>query len=494
MSLSEVEFAYFLVPLLLVYWTVPRRASVQNLLLLAASYLFYATWSLRLLPLLIGTTAIDYALGLYLGVRPAPEEADTSSGAHALRIRRRAAFLLSLGVNLGVLAYFKYAGFFAAELAALLTRLQVEVSANQLQFALPLGLSFYTLQRLDYMISVYFGRVAPCRSPIEFALYVAFFPQIISGPISRAASLLPQLALPRRLDPARIAAGAGYLLVGFALKAFLAPFFGAAVDPVFARPAAYTVAAHWVALFAYAAQIFADFAGYSMLAIGSAKLVSIDLPENFNYPFLSQSLPDFWRRWHITLNQWLFEHLYTPLTTSRGWFRGRLATAMILVFVASGVWHGARTTFLVWGILHGLGMVAHLKWDEFYRQRCRHNPALIRIRKSTGYALAAWALTQAFFVATLVPFRAESADAALTFARGLFASTGARPPQVDIGFLFGAAALVAYHLLEIPGPRALRDRFFALPAPVRGVVYGGVIVVLALFTPQGSSTFIYRQF
>ena len=287
-----------------------------------------------------------------------------------------------------------------------------------LHLILPLGISFYTLQRVGYILDVYWGRQAPCKSLMEFAVFCAFFPQLTAGPISRARELLPQLSAARRPDPQKLTDGALSFLTGFALAAWAANAIGARlVDPVFANPAAYTVASHWVGVAGYALQVFGDFAGYSLMAIGVARFFGIELPVNFNFPFLSRSLPELWRRWHITLNRWLFDFIFTPMTTSRGWFRGRIGVALMFTFLASGLWHGANWTFVAWGFLHGIGMVVNYQWDEFYKSLCRRDRSYVKKRQGHAYQFVAWLLTMAFFVVTLVPFRAPD-GAPRSYSRG----------------------------------------------------------------------------
>ena len=270
------------------------------------------------------------------------------------------------------------------------------------------------------------------------------------------------------------------------------------VNPVFASHASFTSGMHWLALLGYAIQVFGDFAGYSLLAIGTARLFGIELPVNFNNPFLSRSLPEFWRRWHITLNRWLFDYIYNPLVSGSGWFRGRFYSALILVFLASGLWHGAALTFIVWGLMHGIGMVVHRGWDEMFRRLCRKDRRYVTLRKSAGYAAAAWLLTQGYFLLSLIPFRAGSFGEGTAFLHGMFSSAGQQTLHLASAqtenLLLCVLLVVGLHLLELPGFTRLRDLFFRLPAPLRGTAYGLVIVYLFLFVPVGASTFIYRQF
>jgi alginate O-acetyltransferase complex protein AlgI len=495
MMLSEVEFAFFFPAVVLLHWLLPRKAAWQNAFLLLASYLFYLTWNGKLLPLLLAATLVDYAVGRYLGAHPPVDDLPPA----AVRGRRLALFA-SLGFNLGTLAFFKYAGFFAESFNALLTSAGLPSSLPVLRLLLPLGLSYYTLQKLGYVIDVYYGRQQPCRSLLTFALFTAFFPQMIAGPISRAAQLLPQLEAPRQLDPDRVRSAALTFLVGFIGKAYVADFVGRTlVDPVFRNPAAFSVAGHWLGLVGYAVQVFCDFGGYSIMAIGVARFLGLELPVNFTTPFLAQSAFDFWRRWHITLNTWLFEYIYTPLSTSRGFFYGRLDAALMVTFLASGIWHGATGTFVLWGLMQGAGLVAARRWDEFYRGLCRQDRSWVAVRKTAKYAAAAWVLTQGFFLLSLVLFRSPSVGAALSYARGLAVPAGTELPQLFTlknGFNLACCLLLflAYHLYASESGRLRRERFLALPAPVRGLVYGMAVVFLGLLMPTGAGAFIYGQF
>ena len=504
MSFVGIEFAFFLPALILAYWALPRRAAWQNGFLLAISYAFYASWSIRFVPLLLACTAVDYwaALSIERGRlrRAAGEAAGDAAAVQAGERLARFALGTSVAAGLGVLAWFKYVGFFADSLNTMLGTVGLDASVPVLRLLLPLGVSFFTLQKLGYVLDVYHGRIEPERSPLRFALFVAYFPQLTAGPISRAGSLLPQLARPRALAPALAASGAATFLLGYALKGWIADWAGPAlVDPVFASPGEYSVLGHWMALVGYAIQVFCDFAGYSLLAIGTSRLLGIELPVNFDYPFLSRSLPEMWRRWHITLNQWLFDYIYNPLVTGGGRFRGRLDAGLMVVFLASGLWHGASLTFVLWGALHGAGMIVHRHWDTYYRGLCRKDRVWVKRRQAAWYGRTAWVLTQLFFLLTLVPFRAPGFGDMAGFARGLVTSAGSALPGIgslpSLINLSGAFAfMVLYHLAATERGKATWRRFLALPAPVRGLAYGLGVVYLLLWVPVGSSTFIYRQF
>ncbi|MEI7891536.1 MAG: MBOAT family O-acyltransferase [Myxococcales bacterium] len=489
MSLAEVEFAFFFPVVWLLYWLGPRRAGWQNAVLLVASLVFYATWSLKLLPLLLLTTAIDYVAALWLGKHPKPEDGPEHGG-------RRWVLALSLVSNLGALGYFKYAGFFVQSLSELLHLVGFQGGFAVLHIALPIGISFYTMTRVGAMLDVYYGRIPACRSPLVFFTFVSFFPQVIAGPIGRGGDLLPQYEVPRRLDAERLASGAFAFLVGFFMKAYVAERVAEYVGPVFQDPSAYARGLHWLSLFAYATQVFCDFAGYSLLAIGTGRMFGLELPENFRRPLLSTSLMEFWRRWHISLNTWLFDYIYGPMTTGTGFMRARYRLGFIVVFLASGLWHGAMWTFVLWGFLHGVALVVADRWDQFYKTLCRKDRRYVQLRRGGPYKVAAWGLTQGFFLLTLIPFRAPSLGVAWTFAKGLVVSGGSSQLEAEgpAHLVLIAGWLVAYHVLDFERFRQWRERFFAFPTAVRGVLYGLVIVFLAMFAPVGAGAFIYAQF
>lgn len=487
MSFGDVELLVAFLPVVwAVHWLLPRRAGAQNAWLLAASWLFYFTWHPRLVLLFAANTVVTWLVVRRL--------APGASG------RSRVWLIAGIAWSFGLLGVLKYAGFFTGGLAAMLGAVGLSVSAPTLDLVVPIGISFWTLQVIGAMLDVWWGRAAAPSGWLSWATFVSFFPQLMAGPIPRAGQLLAQLEMPRALSADRVARGAATFLGGFVLTYLVAATLGPAlVDPVFAHPLHYGGLAHWAAILGYAGQVFSDFAGYSLMAIGCGRLLSLELPQNFRQPFLAKNLMEFWRRWHITLNQWLFDFLYTPAITGRGWLRGRYDVAFLLVFGFSGLWHGAAMTFVVWGLLHGVGLAVHRRFDEHVRGLCRKDRMWVARRRSRGWAAWSWALTMGFFVLTLVPFRAPSLDAAGTFTAGLLGLNGADGIHLDtavakFNLLVCVGILVAMHALALGRLPALRDRAAALPSPVRGVAWGLVVVYLLLFMPVASGTFIYAQF
>lgn len=310
--------------------------------LLGASYYFYMSWQPAYALLIATSTLVDYAAAIRMGGAPEP--------------RRRFWLLLSLATNLGLLFVFKYYEFFGKIVSLSSGFLGTQQNLPNLDVLLPVGISFYTFQTLSYSIDVYKGRVVPERNFTRFALYVSFFPQLVAGPIERATSLLPQLAthVPIRLQKATN--GIKLILWGLFKKMVVADRLAMAVEVVYSQPETSTGPAIALATFLFAYQIYCDFSGYSDIAIGAAQVLGIRLMTNFDRPYASRSISEFWRRWHISLSTWFRDYVYIPLGGSRGTTIS-LRRNLLIVFVLSGVWHGANFTFVVWGLLHGLYMI-----------------------------------------------------------------------------------------------------------------------------------------
>lgn len=344
MNFTSPEFLCFFPPVLLFYWLLPHR--FRWVLLLIASYLFYLSWNPWMGLLLLGTTLVTYWSAWALAGQPSPAV-------------RRLWLGLGVGGPLLLLGIFKYAGFFAETGAALLRLAGLPAQTPELDLLLPVGISFYTFQALSYVLDAARGRIRPEPSLGRYALYLSFFPQLVAGPIERPEHLLPQLREAHRLRWADCSAGLWHLLRGFFKKLVLADFLAGFADPVFAQPEEAAGPAVLLAAVCFALQIYCDFSGYSDIALGAARLMGIRLMENFRTPYQAESIRDFWRRWHISLTSWFTDYLYIPLGGSR---RGlaRHCRNLLLVFLASGLWHGANWTFLLWGGLHGCYQTAAL--------------------------------------------------------------------------------------------------------------------------------------
>jgi D-alanyl-lipoteichoic acid acyltransferase DltB (MBOAT superfamily) len=335
----SLDFVVFFAATTIVYWRLPHRA--QNLLLLVASYVFYG-WVHPWFLILIGTTTVvDYWTTRTMEDRPSS---------------RRAMLGLSLAVNLGLLGTFKYFNFFAGNVAAALSAMGLSVSTPVLSVVLPVGISFYTFQELSYAIDVYRGTLRARRNLIDFALFVCFFPQLVAGPIERAAHLLPQVEHPRAWSWSRSHDALFLIVWGFFKKLVIADNAGVIANKVFAleSPGFYVL---WAGVFAFAIQIYGDFSAYSDIARGTARWLGFDLMRNFDHPYMARGPVEFWRRWHISLSSWFRDYVYIPLGGSRGG-SARAAGNLLATFLISGLWHGASWNYVIWGAYHGLLVLA----------------------------------------------------------------------------------------------------------------------------------------
>ncbi len=464
MLFSELRFVVFFAVVFSVHWGL-RHHRARKAWLLLASYAFYAGWDARFLALIIASTAIDYVAGWMLA-RDLPPR------------RRRAWLAASLAGNLGILGLFKYADFFIATGAAFFSWLGLPLSARSLELVLPVGVSFYTFQSLSYTIDVFRRRLPATRDPLDFALFVAFFPQLVAGPILRAAHFLPQLQAPRRLQQVDFRRLLVLFLVGYAKKACVADNLAALLDPIFAAPLGASSLSLALALPLYGAQIYCDFSGYSDMAVASAGLLGFHLPDNFRHPYLAASVTDFWRRWHVSLSQWFRDYLYLPLGGNR---RGRLRTYrnLLLVFLLCGLWHGASFTFVAWGLHHGALLVLE-----------RRFPSL----RAGAFSWPRWLYAQAAVALAWAWFRAPGLPAALGHLRGLL-PTGA--PQGAAAALAPAwvlllGALVTAHFVTRRWPPA--ERLARIPWPLFAAGFGASVALVLPWAAAGYKPFIYFQF
>lgn len=338
MLFNSLQFLLFFVVVFALYWVLPHKW--QNRLLLASSYYFYGQWSWKFVSLLFVSTVIDYVCGMQMQL----------SVSHA---RKRVFLWISLVAQLGILGFFKYFNFFSHEAAHLLNLMGFEASWPVLHIILPVGISFYTFQTLSYTIDVYKGKLKPTYNFLDFAVFVAFFPHMVAGPIMRAATLLPQVMNTRKFSYAEARQGMRLVLWGLFMKVVVADNLSPFVDKIFSDPQSQASGSLLLATYLFAFQIYCDFHGYSTMARGLAKMLGFDLMVNFNAPYFATSIPEFWKRWHISLTSWFRDFLFIPLGGSRNGRWKRYRNVMI-VFLLSGLWHGAQWTFVVWGLMHGL--------------------------------------------------------------------------------------------------------------------------------------------
>ncbi|MEZ5100708.1 MAG: MBOAT family O-acyltransferase [Thermoleophilia bacterium] len=479
MLFVELRFVLFFLVVLGVYWAL-RWATARKVWLLIASYGFYAAWDYRFLGLIALSTGVDYAVGLAL----------SRSGSTRAR---RLALAVSLVVNLGMLGYFKYAGFFVESAERLAGWLGFEASPVVLGIVLPVGISFYTFQTLSYSIDVYRGSLPATRNPLDFALFVGFFPQLVAGPIVRARAFLPQTRVEHRWGDVAVRAALVLILLGYVQKAVLADNLAPIVDAYYADPGAYGGAAGWLANVLFWVQIYGDFAGYSNMAIGLAALLGYQLPRNFDFPFLSPNVAEFWNRWHITLSTWIADYVLRPLRRpGQGW--ARYSATIVLSMTLFGFWHGAGAKFVLWGAINGLTVVAFRTWRRKRGRRPARDPA-----RERGAALGRWALTMAVLVLTVSLFRADGLGEGLDVMAGMLG--GPRGDADLTGFAGrvgeGALWLVPAGLLAIHWALArgvLRRAVERVPDLAFAAGYGVALPIAFALTPSAIQPFIYFQF
>jgi alginate O-acetyltransferase complex protein AlgI len=472
MLFNSFEFGYFFALCLALYVALPQRG--QNRMLLVASYLFYSAWDWRFCGLLLLSTAIDYHAGLRIAATQDPR-------------RRRRWVAVSVVANLSILGFFKYAGFFAESLRELGAWVGLSVPPFALDVVLPVGISFYTFQTMSYTIDVYRGVLTPIRNPLDYALYVAFFPQLVAGPIERARHLLPQILGPRRVTAAGIGQGLWLITWGLFQKVVVADNLAPVVNAVFAPEASPTAAELIVATYAFTFQIYCDFAGYSDIARGTGRILGFDIMRNFRLPYAATSPAEFWGRWHISLSTWLRDYVFFPLGGNRGG-PGRIAGRVLVTMGLCGLWHGAAWPFVVWGLFHGVWLILHralLPWLRRIAPASRAGRGLWHgIRVIVTFHVVAF---------SLLLFRAETLSqigTLLGILGGAF-RVGLAGSWLGPFALLVAPLLLMQVLLARSGDTEAVLRW---PLPLRTGVYALVFVAILLWGEDGGQPFIYFQF
>jgi D-alanyl-lipoteichoic acid acyltransferase DltB (MBOAT superfamily) len=481
MLFNSLGYVIFLAAVFFTYWLLAGQKLVfQNLVLLAASYFFYACWDWRFLFLLIFSTLLDYFSGLAIG-------------RNERRGRRLAWLWLSISVNVGLLAVFKYYNFFITSFAEAVRHVGFRVNPGTLNVVLPVGISFYTFHGLSYVIDIYKKRVVPERNYVDYGLFVSFFPLLVAGPIERATHLLPLLKKPRTFDYNRAVDGLKQILWGLFKKIVIADSCAGFVNAVFDNPSGSPGSAHLLAAVFFAFQIYADFSGYSDIALGSARLLGIDLLRNFAYPYFSRDIAEFWRRWHISLSSWFRDYLYIPLGGSRVGTWKKIRNVFI-IFLVSGFWHGANWTFIFWGGLNALFIL-----PSVITRTNRNNLDIVAKGRlwPTLKELGAMAATFTLTVFAWIFFRSDSIGSAFQFVRKIFSRSFFAALPTEHLHTYFIIPLICFFSIEWMG----REEQYAIarvgwqwPKAVRWSMYYAIFFYIAYFSSGTPQQFIYFQF
>jgi alginate O-acetyltransferase complex protein AlgI len=467
------------------YWFVTNKSlGLQNCLLLISSYFFYACWDWRFLFLLLFSTLLDFYSGIRMSV---------VSGAFA----RKFWFWLSILINLGFLAVFKYYNFFLSSLAAALSHTVLHFSPWTLKVILPIGISFYTFHGLSYVIDVYKGRIKAERNFIDYAVFVSFFPLLVAGPIERATHLLPQVKQRRYFDYAKAVDGLRQILWGLFKKMVIADQCAGYANDVFNQSVSHSSSTLVMGAIFFAFQIYADFSGYSDIAIGTARLFGIELLRNFAFPYFSRDIAEFWRRWHISLSSWFKDYLYIPLGGSRCGTEKKIRNTFI-IFLASGFWHGANWTFLAWGALNALYFlpIQLTKNNRNHLDTVAHG-RLFPSAKEFFSILVTFALT----VFAWIFFRSDTLIDAIHYISGIFKSPGSwfilstyrNLVENYKSIIFLLMVFIVIEWLGRENKYAMEGIGKLKSQPVRFAVYFLVFVSILLLA-GGKQEFIYFQF
>ena len=470
MLFPTMVFALFFLVVYATAWSLNGENERRKLFLLMASWVFYAWWDWRFVGLLIASALLNWLVARQIGLSEDVK-------------RRRWLVALGVTINLTILGFFKYYGFFVDQLGELLKLAHWERDLPLIHVILPIGISFFTFQGMSYVIDVHRGKCAPARSLLDVMLLMSFFPHLVAGPIVRASDLLPQFAQAPRLN--RQMAMHGLLLIAWGLfkKTVIASELSTnLVDPVFFDPSSYGALDLIGAAFGYAVQIYCDFSAYSDMAIGIAALLGYRFPRNFDQPYRAASLQEFWRRWHISLSSWLRDYLYVPLGGNRAGLAGTCVNLMITMLLG-GIWHGAAWTFVAWGALHGIALcIERVWWSAIRRPHWPRMPQTLGVIITFNIVTLSWIL-----------FRSDSFTAALTYLQGFgrWSQPATMLSPFVMALIIGGLAM---HCLPARAIERVAAAMQRLPSPAVGLALGLVLLLIEAIRPAGIAPFIYFQF
>ncbi|WP_338793174.1 MBOAT family O-acyltransferase [Bernardetia sp. MNP-M8] len=487
MLFNSIDFAIFLPVVFIFYWFITYKSlNLQNFLIVVASYLFYGWWDWRFLLLIIFSTVVDYVIGQGLKTQEN-------------QYKRKVLLSISVLVNFGLLVFFKYYNFFLDNFITAFSFLGTEIKITSLNIILPVGISFYTFQTLSYTIDVYKRKLEPTSDFIAFSAFVSFFPQLVAGPIERATHLLPQFYKKRNFDYLKAVDGMRQILWGLFKKVVIADNCAEYANLIFNNSTEYSGSTLVLGALFFTFQIYGDFSGYSDIAIGTSRLFGFDLMQNFNFPYFSRDIAEFWRRWHISLSTWFRDYLYIPLGGSRGSNWAKIRNVFI-IFIVSGFWHGANWTFIIWGILNAVYFLP-LLLTNINRNNLEivAKGKLLPSLKELFFMLSTFALT----VFAWIFFRAENIGHAFSFIQdmliGLMTKSGYVQTinlvhwQIGYEVLFLVLIFILMEWAGREGQYAISDIGMKWKRPFRYALY--YLIIAAIYWFGGNEQqFIYFQF
>lgn len=467
MLFNSFTYFIFLALIFCVYWLLlNNKTKAQNILLLAASLFFYGSWDWRFLGLIIFSSVVDFSAAYFID-----KEDD--------KFKRKLWLWISLGMNLSLLGFFKYYNFFIAEFANLLSHFGLQANDWSLKIILPVGISFYTFQTMSYAIDVYQKKYKACKNFLDFFLYVCFFPQLVAGPIERADNIIPQIQKNRIFSAGQISDGLRQILWGLLKKIIIADNCSLIVKQIFELYDQNASINLLYGGFAFTLQIFADFSAYSDIAIGSGKLFGFQLIKNFNYPLYATNIQDFWRRWHISLTRWFHEYIYIALGGNRTAF-WRWIINIFIVFIVSGLWHGANRTFIAFGLVHAIAFTIYILWTKYIK---------ISLPSFIGFIL-----TQLTVIVGFIFFRSENMEKALVYFKRIIHFNTAHPLNTYCSISI-FILIIAFYLFEFFQRKKNYsiENIFPQSVVLRWLSYFFLILLIFYFynTPHD---FIYFQF
>ena len=482
MLFNSIDFAFFLPIVFGLYWLIPGgRIKVQNMLLLLASYFFYGWWDWRFLSLIVFSTIVDFSVGQKLKT----EDKVTN---------RKILLWISIIVNLGFLAFFKYYNFFLENFITAFSFFGTEIKANSLSIILPVGISFYTFQTMSYTIDVYRKKLKPANDFIAFSAFVSFFPQLVAGPIERATNLLPQFYTKRKFDYSNAIDGMRQILWGLFKKVVIADSCAEFANQIFNNSADMNGSSLALGALFFTFQIYGDFSGYSDIAIGTSRLFGFNLKQNFAFPYFSRDIAEFWRRWHISLSTWFRDYLYIPLGGSRG-SKAQQIRNVFVIFLVSGFWHGANWTFIAWGGLNALFFLPLLIFGQ-NRKNVGDvaSGKLLPSFKETSMMLTTFGLTAFAWIF----FRAENISHAMSYISEMFSFSIFKVPNLSnrseaMEIIVLVLIFLMIEWLGREGKYGIQNIDNKFNKPIRWGIYYVLIYFVLMYSGK-EQEFIYFQF